>query len=168
MPTNPRRSILGCCARAASGHEAAAPPSAASNSRRPMVTVIRPSRARCVKATIPRHRRAVFTFGRAGTPLLSASDLLTAEVLADDRLCGHRFQAQTFRGECRKPLAMPLHGQVVDGDVLPVRIAKIARPPSRAEFIQTRRLEMANSIEAEVARRAAQVVAYPPEISFPV
>src|SRR5260370_544221 len=56
------------------GH-AAAPPSAASNSRRPMVTVIRPSRARCVKATIPRHRRAVFTFGRAGTPLLSASDL---------------------------------------------------------------------------------------------
>jgi hypothetical protein len=51
---------------------------------------------------------------------------MTAEVLADDRLCGHRFQAQTFRGECRKPLAMPLHGQVVDGDVLPVRIAKIA------------------------------------------
>src|SRR5262249_17868683 len=34
-----------CCARAASGH-AAATPSAASNSRRPMVTVIRPSRAR--------------------------------------------------------------------------------------------------------------------------
>src|SRR5262245_15022349 len=30
-----------CCARAASGH-AAAPPSAASNARRPMVTVIRP------------------------------------------------------------------------------------------------------------------------------
>src|SRR5262249_6889111 len=36
----------GCCARAASGHAAAAPPTAASNSRRPMVTVIRPSRAR--------------------------------------------------------------------------------------------------------------------------
>src|SRR5258708_2628165 len=65
----------GGCARAASGHAAAAPPSAASSSRRPMVTVIRPSRTRCVKATIPRHRRAVFTFGRAGTPLLSASDL---------------------------------------------------------------------------------------------
>src|SRR5262249_11755872 len=48
-----------CCARAASGHAAAAPPSAASNSRRPMVTVIRPSRARCVKGTIPRHERAV-------------------------------------------------------------------------------------------------------------
>src|SRR5215831_83522 len=40
----------------------AAPPSAASNSLRPMVTVIRPSRARCVKATIPRHERAVFAF----------------------------------------------------------------------------------------------------------
>jgi hypothetical protein len=31
------------------------PPSAASNSRRPMVTVIRPSRARCVEGRIPRH-----------------------------------------------------------------------------------------------------------------
>src|SRR5262245_48257885 len=39
-----------------SGQAAAAPPSAASNSRRPMVTVIRPSRARCVKGndTTPR------------------------------------------------------------------------------------------------------------------
>src|SRR5262245_10652432 len=46
-------------ARAASGHAAANPPSAASNSRRPMVTVIRPSRARCVKGTIPRHELAV-------------------------------------------------------------------------------------------------------------
>ena len=45
--------------RAASGH-AAALPSAASNSRRPMVTVIRPSRARCVKERIPRLQRAVF------------------------------------------------------------------------------------------------------------
>jgi hypothetical protein len=27
-----------------------------------MVTVIRPSRARCVKGRIPRHERAVFTF----------------------------------------------------------------------------------------------------------
>src|SRR5215831_8360582 len=42
-------SLPGCGARAASGHVAAAPPSATSNSRRPMVTVIRPSRARCVK-----------------------------------------------------------------------------------------------------------------------
>ena len=46
---------------AASGHAATAPPSAASNSHRPMVTVIRPSRARCVEGTIPRHERAVFT-----------------------------------------------------------------------------------------------------------
>src|SRR5262249_51698770 len=48
-------------ARAASGHAAAAPPSATNNSRRLMVTVIRPSRARCVNGTIPRHERAVFT-----------------------------------------------------------------------------------------------------------
>src|SRR5262249_52124326 len=41
--------IAGCCARAVSGHAPTALPSAASNSRRPMVTVIRPSRARCVK-----------------------------------------------------------------------------------------------------------------------
>ena len=54
---NPITGIAGCCARAASGH-AAAPPSAVSNSRRPMVTVIRPSRARCVKGndTTPRAR----------------------------------------------------------------------------------------------------------------
>ena len=64
-PRNPITGIAGCCARAASGH-AAAPPSAASNSRRPMVTVMRPSRARCVKGTIPRHERAVFTFKEAG------------------------------------------------------------------------------------------------------
>ena len=51
--------FLACCALAASGHATAAPPSAASNSRRPMVTVIRPSRARCVKGTISRHERAV-------------------------------------------------------------------------------------------------------------
>src|SRR6516164_4713090 len=49
-------------ARAASGHATAAPLSATSNSRRPMVTVIRPSRARCAKGRIPRHERAVFTF----------------------------------------------------------------------------------------------------------
>src|SRR5215472_17071118 len=48
-----------CFARAACGHAAAAPPSAASNSRRPMVTVMRPSRARCVEGTIARRERAV-------------------------------------------------------------------------------------------------------------
>src|SRR5262249_8472287 len=58
-----------CCARAASGHAAAAPPNAASNSRRPMVTVIRPSRARCVKGTIPHQERAVFTFKEGRMPV---------------------------------------------------------------------------------------------------
>jgi len=56
--------FFACCARAASGHAAAAP-SATSSSRRPMVTVIRPSRARCVKTMISRHECAVFT-RRAG------------------------------------------------------------------------------------------------------
>ena len=46
---NPITGVAGCCARATSGHTAAAPPSAASNSRRPMVTVMRPSRARVRK-----------------------------------------------------------------------------------------------------------------------
>jgi len=59
---NPITGIAGCCPRAASGHVAAAPPSAANNSRRPMLTVIRPSPARCVEGTIARHERAVFTF----------------------------------------------------------------------------------------------------------
>ena len=45
-PRNPMvGTFAGCCARAARGH-AAAPPSATNNSRRPMVTVIRPSRSR--------------------------------------------------------------------------------------------------------------------------
>src|SRR5215472_18688931 len=52
--------MAGCCARAASGHAAATLPSATSKSRRPMMTVIRPSRARCVKGRIPRHERGVF------------------------------------------------------------------------------------------------------------
>src|SRR5262249_29502743 len=60
---NPITGIACCCARAASGHAtAAAPPSAASNCRRPMVTVIRPSRARCVTQMIPHQEGAVFTF----------------------------------------------------------------------------------------------------------
>jgi hypothetical protein len=60
--TNPITGIADCCALVASGHAAAAPPSAASNSRRPTATVIRPSRVSCVNGTIPRHKRAVFTF----------------------------------------------------------------------------------------------------------
>ena len=64
-----------CCARAASGHAAAAPPSAASNSRRPMVTVIRPSRARCVEGRIPRHERAVFTL-KEGRMLVASTSVV--------------------------------------------------------------------------------------------
>src|SRR5262245_38544792 len=74
-----------CCACAAGGHAAAAPPRTASNFRRPMVTVIRPSRARCVNGTIPRHKRAVFTLAcwnsrgaiadAPNPPLLRASPL---------------------------------------------------------------------------------------------
>jgi len=61
MSTPMRRTHSPCCALAASGHAAAAPPSAVSNSRRPMVTVMRPPVRWCVNATIPRHERAVFT-----------------------------------------------------------------------------------------------------------
>ena len=37
---NPITGIAGCCARAASGHAAAAPPRSVMNSRRPMKAVI--------------------------------------------------------------------------------------------------------------------------------
>src|SRR5262249_28091292 len=57
------------------GHAATAPPNAASNSRRPMVTVIRPSRARCVKGTIPRHERVVLTF-KEGTMLVASTSVV--------------------------------------------------------------------------------------------
>src|SRR5262245_45993690 len=80
MSTPMRRIVSRCCPRAASGHAAAAPPSATNNSRRPMVTVIRPSRARCVKGTIPRHEHAVLTArhlgrGRAGGAHSSAAPI---------------------------------------------------------------------------------------------
>ena len=64
----------GCCGRAASGHAAAAPLSATSNSRRLMVTVIRPSRARCVKGIIPRHERAVLPF-KEGRMLVASTSV---------------------------------------------------------------------------------------------
>src|SRR5262249_7859115 len=53
------KSVCACAPPVTNTQAAAAPPSATSNSRRPMVTVIRPSRARCVKKTIPDHERAV-------------------------------------------------------------------------------------------------------------
>src|SRR5262245_36892623 len=61
------------CAPAANGHAAAAPPSATNNFRRPMVTVIRPSRARCVKGRIPRHERGVFFTQEQPVRLLHAT-----------------------------------------------------------------------------------------------
>src|SRR5262249_5527714 len=67
----PITGIAACCARAVIGHAAAAPPSAASNSRRLIVTVIRPSRARCVKGTIPRHERAVLIQAGGGGAALA-------------------------------------------------------------------------------------------------
>ena len=51
------------------GHAAAAPPSAASNSRRPMVTVMRPSRARCVNGRISRQGRVVLPFKAGRMPV---------------------------------------------------------------------------------------------------
>src|SRR5262249_35770488 len=60
----------------AAGAHAAAPPSAARKSRRPMVTVIRPSRARgALKGRIPRLQCAVFTFkeGRMLVAVVSGS-----------------------------------------------------------------------------------------------
>ena len=71
--------------RAASGH-AAALPSAASNSRRPMVTVIRPSRARCVNGTIPRRERPVFTFKEGRMPVLFASVAMSRLVQTEKKL----------------------------------------------------------------------------------
>jgi len=49
-----------------------------------MVTVIRPSRARCVNGTIPRRERAVFTFKEGGVGhcgSVGALFLLTAALM---------------------------------------------------------------------------------------
>jgi hypothetical protein len=59
------------------------------------------------------------------------------------------FQAKTFRGKRRKPLAIALRGQVVDGDVLPVRIAKIAQ--ALEERVESVRLQRAG-----IERKEAQ------------
>src|SRR5262249_8110636 len=97
-PSRTRRGRIGifatCCARAPSGHATTAPPSATSNSRRPMVTVIRPSRARCVEGTIPRHECAVLTArhpARAGRAPGTGCDgaPTVAKMLA--QCCGYSF-----------------------------------------------------------------------------
>src|SRR5215472_13604559 len=114
--------IAACCARAASGHAAAAPPRAASNSRRPMVTVIRPSRARCVKRTIPRHERAVLPFkeGRmlvASTSVLASTALLLPLALRERRHRGLARLRIAVRGGC---------------DFWISRLAKDQQPPPQA------------------------------------
>jgi hypothetical protein len=81
----PTTGMAGCCARAASGH-AAAPPSATSNSRRPMVTVIRPSRVRCVNGTIPRHERGVFFTQEQPLRLLHATHQPYSGLMLDARM----------------------------------------------------------------------------------
>ena len=109
------------CARAASGHAAAAPPSAASNSRRPMVTVIRPSRARCVKGndTTPRaclsltarhpwrrgrtsaQRSARFTSSRSGETMCGRavfSEGVAARSITASLLLGAHGRLQGWRG----------------------------------------------------------------------
>src|SRR6516225_8035150 len=98
---NPTTGIGCCCARAASGHATAAPPSAPSNSRRPRVTVIRPSRARCVKVTISRHERAVFTFKEEGCWLLPPLSSASTALLPPPALRERR-----HRGLARRRVAM--------------------------------------------------------------
>jgi hypothetical protein len=53
-----------------------------------MVTVIRPSRARCVKGTIPRHERAVLPFNEGLRPQSSASTALLPPSALGERCHG--------------------------------------------------------------------------------
>src|SRR5262249_32955043 len=84
----------------ASGHATAAPPSAASNSRRPMVTVIRPSRARCVEGTIARRERTVLALHpaelRCGILIRPMSAVETTKVIS-------RLHAVTLRPSPLRP-----------------------------------------------------------------
>src|SRR5215471_16189439 len=76
---------VGRCARATSGHIAAAPPSAASNSRRPMVTVIRP---------LPREVRK----GNDTTPPVCSLHVRGGRMLvAVARLRGRKRKGSVFR-----------------------------------------------------------------------
>src|SRR5262249_47988690 len=76
----------GCCARAASGHTAA-PPSAASNFRRPMVTVIRPSRARAPseRNNITPQPCGLYARGRRDAGLMLGRNVATTTLLAAAR-----------------------------------------------------------------------------------
>jgi hypothetical protein len=54
-----------------------------------MVTVIRPSRARCVKGTIPRHERAVFTF-KEGRMLVASHRYSRRQLFANAAIAASR------------------------------------------------------------------------------
>ena len=82
-----------------SGHAAAAPPGAASNSRRPMVTVIRPSRARCVKERIPRHERAVLSL-KKGRMLVAPTSVVGFNCTTPS------LRERRHRGLARRPVAV--------------------------------------------------------------
>jgi hypothetical protein len=68
-----------------SGHAATAPPSAAINALRQMVTGMYPSPCEgcLVKGTIPRREHAVFTFGEGRMPMLPAMSGAAAAHRAD-------------------------------------------------------------------------------------
>jgi integrase len=79
-----------------------------------MVTVIRPSRARCVKPTIPRHQRAVFTFKEHRMILLGYRHGLRASELCD--LQWSQVELATGRLHVRRakngtPSVHPLRGE---------------------------------------------------------
>ena len=101
----PTRYTLVCCARAASG-QATAPPSAAINSRRPMLTGMCPSLCEgcLVRGMIPRREQAVFTFGRAGMPVRrrNCNDRYPRRRLWRSR-CGLRIAIRTLPGHLARP-----------------------------------------------------------------
>src|SRR5262245_15034036 len=74
-------------ARAASGHAAAAPPSATNNFRRPMVTVIRPSRARAPseRNNITPQPCGPYARGRRDAGLMLGRNVATTTLLAAAR-----------------------------------------------------------------------------------
>jgi|ERR1700757_835981 hypothetical protein len=97
-------------ARAASGHAATAPLSAASISRRPMVTVIRPSRARCVKAMIPRHERGVLTARHPARRL--ALPVVIRDALATQDKCEYRHRCDQQEREYDGPYQRRKRGRL--------------------------------------------------------
>src|SRR5262249_22627193 len=106
VSTPMRRTRSPCCARAASGH-AAALPSAASNSRRPMVTVIRPSRARCVRARYHATSVQSSRSRRAGCWLLPPLSSASTALLPPPAFCECRHRGLARRGIARRLIRSP-------------------------------------------------------------